>query len=214
MQDDLSARLSEVQQEYGAAQNRLQTLEAKVSQLRRSLVQLRGALQDLEQAQGVAPSAVSFPGASTSPASESTTQVDTFDDVYVQGTLGVGTSAPAGRADIVATGLGEQELLNLISGGVGGGDLPTLRWKANDGRVELELWTDSSSGYSRLKSAGALALHAGGVGWTGSNEFITVQQTGNVGIGTLTPQARLHVAGDMQVDGALRGTAAQSYYAP
>ena len=40
---------------------------------------------------------------------------------------------------------------------------------------------------------------------------IFLESGGNVGIGTSTPQARLHVVGDLQVDGVIRG---QMTYAP
>ncbi|MBV9327490.1 MAG: hypothetical protein JO352_27430 [Chloroflexi bacterium] len=190
MQDDVTARLNELQQRYEAAQSRL---EDEVSQLRAAVVQMNRAMQDVQHALGTWNAAQSGTGSSV--AARSAAPTDTFGDVYVEGSLGVGTPAPVGRADIVAAGSGVQEVLNLISGGDGAGDLPTLRWKANDGRLELEMWTDSYNGYSRVKSAGVLALHAGDVGWGGANEFVTIQTSGAVGIGTTAPMARLDVGG-------------------
>lgn len=191
MQEELGARLSEVQREYGAAQSQLQTLASQVTELHASLVQMNSALQDLQLALG--PSKAAQSGATNSAAARPLAPADTFGDVYVQGSLGVGTPTPVGRADIVAAGPGAQEVVNLIAGGSGPGDLPSLRWKASNGTIELDLWTDSENGYSRLKSAGVLGLHAGNVGWDADNEFVTIQTSGAVGIGTTAPLARLDV---------------------
>lgn len=43
---------------------------------------------------------------------------------------------------------------------------------------------------------------------------LNLTQAGNVGVGTASPQARLHVAGDLRVDGALQATARDAYSAP
>ncbi|MBI4492563.1 MAG: hypothetical protein HY690_07195 [Chloroflexi bacterium] len=101
------------------------------------------------------------------------------------------------RADLIAGAAGGQEVLNLIAGGDGAGDLPALRWKSASGTVRLELWTDAANGYSRLKSAGTLALHAGNVGFTGQNEFVTITPSGDVGVGIASPLSILHVRRDV-----------------
>ncbi|MBI3977615.1 MAG: hypothetical protein HY331_05450 [Chloroflexi bacterium] len=47
----------------------------------------------------------------------------------------------------------------------------------------------------------------------GAGDLIAIATSGNVGIGRTDPAEKLHVAGNIKVDGVLDGTAKQSYYA-
>ncbi len=110
-------------------------------------------------------------------------------DLRVGGRLGVGTSAPQAKLHVVGQGGGSVDL--IVNG--------RLRSNNNDGG----LWV-ASNRFVGGHSANQIGF------WNGNAWRLTVRPDGNVGIGTLAPQAQLHVVGrgggsvDLIVNGRLR----------
>lgn len=115
--------------------------------------------------------------------------------LLANGNAGVGVTAPQARLDVGVPG-GPQSAIHITSQGAGDGDLPALRWRNAAGHDKLEIWTSlGATPTARIKAAGTLALHAGNVGFTDINEFLTILINGNVGIGNTAPGDRLVVNG-------------------
>ena len=95
--------------------------------------------------------------------------------------------ASATALNLAAQAGGTYQAIRIFAGGITGGDIPQIQWLDAAGATMLEIWTDASGvGTSRIKSRGGLSLHAGNVGVSATNEFLTLQTTGAVGIGTQT----------------------------
>jgi len=131
------------------------------------------------------------------------------------GRVGVGSSAPGAQLSVVAPGAGE--LLGVAHS-------TTLRTSA--GSLGTSAWTEqplASFGFSsgnasalgiraiRIANGGDWTTTAIGLGMDVDNTVrvnasgVYLHANGNFGVGTSLPQSRLHVYGDVRVDGRLKG---------
>jgi len=117
-------------------------------------------------------------------------------DVQVNGNLGIGASAPFFQTQIS----GGSGAPILGAGGPGtlfiGDDQAT-----NHGSVLIG-YVNGDQPHGWIQSYGAQALHINPI----QNNTIINATTGNVGIGTINPQAKLHVEGDLHVNGVISKT--------
>jgi trimeric autotransporter adhesin len=123
----------------------------------------------------------------------------------VSGSLGVGTTSPQSKLHVVGTMQGAADNLALITG-TGGGQL--LRLKANDQwAANLVLssntrdWVVQSMGNGDGAQNGNLLIFDK----TANATRMTINPSGNVGVGVNAPQSKLHVAGSIQMDGTGSG---------
>lgn len=112
----------------------------------------------------------------------------------IQGNLGVGTNNPGGRLDIEA---GTGDLLHLNGTGAGH---TIARWY-DDGVETGSIYSLSGETTLRVRAAGDLYLDGGGV----SNGDFVVKSSGNVGIGTTDPTAKLTVNGNVHAGSGVTG---------
>jgi hypothetical protein len=145
-----------------------------------------------------------------------TTDANVFESV---GNIGVGTTAPRGRLDVS----GALYSSSLETGGVNATSLTSLgavRWANN---VAMSARNAANTAYIPILKVNTLNnVEIGQGSGSGSNVSIfgdsqvtlaaagyqqmTLNSAGasfgvNVGIGTVTPQAKLHIVGDVRVDG-------------
>jgi hypothetical protein len=114
------------------------------------------------------------------------TQAMTLD---ASGNLGIGTTSPGARLDVVAndarinlTSTGSGQTVGIsIKGGAGGGDTFNFIESLNSGGTQA--WYLGSNG-----TANTLAFKT-----NGNNERMRIDSSGNVGVGTTTPDALLQV---------------------
>lgn len=107
-------------------------------------------------------------------------------DLIVNGKLGVGTTGPAGKLEVQGgrsffSAAGEQY-------GIG------IKYNSSGGAVYFGATSGSATPDAAISNAGGFTL-------------MTLQNSGNVGIGTMNPQARFHVSGVSifdQPNGAIR----------
>ena len=90
--------------------------------------------------------------------------------LLANGNVGVNKQNPVGRLDVQA-GLSQNETLNLLATATN--NIAALTLKHSGGGVSNRLFADTTNSYTRLKSASALAFHAGNVDWGDTNEFLT-----------------------------------------
>lgn len=133
--------------------------------------------------------------------------------VPLAGFHAVATSAPGALFDVYANSLGALPVVYRAARGTPGAPLPLQTddilgglavrgyaptgWTAGRGQVMFkaaEAWTDTGHGTY-------LQFTTTPVGSTGWAERMRIDPAGNVGIGTSAPTAKLHVAGDVVVDG-------------
>ena len=124
-----------------------------------------------------------------------TTNMNTFVDI-VGGNTGVTTNLLTLRSNFVANNTGTG--IRLIN---------STNNASNVGAEMVALTTVSANGRSEL----LFNVHGGGGGNGALLERVRIQGDGNVGIGYNAPLQRLAVNGNMQLDGALKGTV--RYYA-
>lgn len=98
------------------------------------------------------------------------------------GNVGVGTTTPGAKLDIESSGTNSFALRVLNSSG----NYIAGIWEQTFGAATLELDNAGGTSVVQLNTTG--------------NSYIN---GANVGIGTISPTRRLHVAGDIQVDGAI-----------
>jgi uncharacterized protein YaiE (UPF0345 family) len=82
------------------------------------------------------------------------------------------------------------------SGNIGIGISPTDRMNVSDGTANIQLSPLSTIGYIGLRSNHALGLT------TNNTERMLINASGNVGIGTSSPNTKLQVAGTVRAEGA------------
>jgi hypothetical protein len=116
------------------------------------------------------------------------------------GNVGVGTTGPADRLAVGVTSGTNPGVTVATSGtGVVGGATATLDSTSKGGRV----WKLISESADNQGGAGSFALYD----HTGGQNRITVTSTGDVGVGTNTPGAKLEVAGPIKVQKLTLGAA-------
>lgn len=121
--------------------------------------------------------------------------------------VGIGTTRPAARLDInQPSGLAlrvEPDPAKTVYIGRGGGNSLEFDYaygQALNSTANLSFSMDSNND----DTGRYIDFKKGSGGFTGGSLLLRIQQNGNVGIGTGDPQARLHVAGDLRVDGLLQ----------
>jgi len=98
------------------------------------------------------------------------------------GRVGIGTTNPSRKLDISAAGNDGIRIASanaLIGGGGSGGD------------TQLIYWNGSNAYYGRASLGGSISQHEFR---TGGTTRLTINSSGNVGIGTTSPAAKLHVS--------------------
>lgn len=120
--------------------------------------------------------------------------------------VGIGTTRPAARLDInQPSGLAlrvEPDPAKTVYIGRGGGNSLEFDYaygQALNSTANLSFSMDSNND----DTGRYIDFKKGSGGFTGGSVLLRIKQNGNVGIGTSDPQARLHVAGDLRVDGVL-----------
>jgi len=103
------------------------------------------------------------------------------------GNVGIGTTSPQNALHVA----GNVEVGSHVA-------MPT------DGRIRFGDASQSWIGYLGASARGREMLHIGGFGFRRMvGLFDDVYVDGNIGIGTISPVTKLHVAGDVRVDGNL-----------
>ena len=114
--------------------------------------------------------------------------------------VGIGTTTPAYKLDVVGTTRTSGDL--YVGGYLGiGTTSPAYKLQVTDGSLAIYNSTDSKFWYFNYSSAGNyFQLSEGGAA------RIAVANGGNVGIGTVSPAAKLDVNGDARISGSITAT--------
>ncbi|HET7231463.1 MAG TPA: tail fiber domain-containing protein [Longimicrobium sp.] len=123
--------------------------------------------------------------------------------LIVEGNLGIGTPTPQARLHVEGNAWVNGTL--GVTGALNFGQ--TVRQMVNLWGTSYGIGVQTSTTYFR--SDGSFAFYRGGIHadaqltpGTGGTALLSILNSGSVGIGTVTPQARLHVAaGDLRIDG-------------
>ena len=125
-----------------------------------------------------------------------TGSVDGYTQLNIRNSL-AGTSA---SADLIATADTGSDTTNFIDLGINNSAFSSGSWTVN-GALDGYLYTSDGSlsiGIATNNTAKYISFFAGGV--LAANEQVRINQTG-VGIGTINPTSKLHVAGDVRITG-------------
>jgi hypothetical protein len=134
--------------------------------------------------------------------------------ITTDGNIGIGTTNPGAKLEV--NGGGANVIQRLFSGGAGNFAYLTLGRTAEDlefgvAGADAQFFSDASQGSGILKqvnSSGNLML---GVGSGASS--MTLINGGNIGIGTTSPAARLHVVASVSQVGVFDSSDSQTYFA-
>jgi hypothetical protein len=125
-----------------------------------------------------------------------TGSVDGYTQLNVRNSL-AGASA---SADLIATADTGSDTTNFIDLGINNSAFSSGSWTVN-GALDGYLYTSDGSlsiGIATNNTAKYISFFAGGL--LAANEQVRINQTG-VGIGTISPTSKLHVAGDVLISG-------------
>jgi hypothetical protein len=150
-----------------------------------------------------------FPAADTLAASTAGTERMRIDS---SGNVGIGTSAPIARFDITQNQAAISYLLDTSNTTNGGSSIWRMitRNIANSGTTSVDFYKPTGSGFSLLNyDTHASNFTAFGVG---GSERMRIDSSGNVGIGTSSPSAKLHVQSIGSGTVALFGNSASNNY--
>jgi hypothetical protein len=103
--------------------------------------------------------------------------------------VGIGTTAPQYRLDVNSGSASSNIAIFRGTGGFG-------QILVTQGSTTVDLGASTTVGYVGTHNTGDFKLRTGAI-----DRLFIQHSTGNIGIGTNSPAKRLHVAGDMQVDG-------------
>jgi hypothetical protein len=128
------------------------------------------------------------------------------------GNVGIGTNVPGARLDVNLAGIGNL-LFSAPFSSISGGRAPFLRFKctsSNCGGTNFDGGELNIQGGFDVPNGGRIRLGGGSRGdaevnsiqfFQGATETMRIQNGGNVGIGTTSPNAKLHVVGDFIATG-------------
>jgi len=124
-----------------------------------------------------------------------TVQVDT-DVLYVDASsdkVGIGTTSPS-------------TVLEVSSSGVNGVDISQSASNASQSGRLFFTTNTASEGFALFNSNGTFQINSGGIpnNTSGTNRISIVGSSGNVGIGTTAPSAKLEVNGNTRIVGSLQ----------
>ena len=124
------------------------------------------------------------------------------------GNVGIGNDSPAQKLHINGSARADGNTAGFIANSTAGTDATTLTWLSFQRNSVEKGWVgygDGSDGLFRVRNGiGNLRVDASSEVqlWTNSGQRLTVDTSGNVGIGTTDPGSRLHVdSGDVLVTG-------------
>ena len=118
------------------------------------------------------------------------------DGLTVNGSIGIGTTSPGARLEVAGQ-------VKITGGSPGTGKVLTSDASG------LAMWQTGGGGGDNLGNHIAtqnIQLRGNWLSNDGGNEGMYVTSTGNVGVGTMSPGARLEVAGQIKVTGGSPGT--------
>jgi uncharacterized membrane protein len=120
-----------------------------------------------------------------------------LNDGYFAGKVGIGTTSPEGKLQING---GNGQRFIISNTGIGDNqDYGAVAWKNPSGTLFANI---ALLGNANSSTDGSARLSLGVRAATGATtvvESMTIQSSGNVGIGTISPSTKLHVAGIAQV---------------
>jgi hypothetical protein len=121
-------------------------------------------------------------------------------DGYTQLNIRNSLAAASASADLIATADTGSDTTNFIDLGINNSAFSSGSWTVN-GALDGYLYTSDGSlsiGIATNNTAKYISFFAGGL--LAANEQVRINQTG-VGIGTISPTSKLHVAGDVIITG-------------
>lgn len=120
--------------------------------------------------------------------------------LYVRsdGNVGINTTTPGSNLEVLATAAGHHGRINILSETppAGGERYASLTFGQADNK---NIWFVMDKNYSNVSNSYFSIYRAGAI--TGQEPFAITYNDQNVGIGTNNPSSKLHVVGDLRVDG-------------